>query len=84
MLVVMESLFFFCTSASPYKEVVLEHCHMWDVPPPEEALQSDAERRSYHCALRFTGPITFYAPGNATFTRPNGYFTMLCFTVYCM
>ncbi|XP_070988673.1 uncharacterized protein [Oncorhynchus clarkii lewisi] len=49
-------------SASPYKDVVLEHCHMRDVPPPEEALQSDAERRSYHCALRFTGPITFYAP----------------------
>ncbi|KAK6310991.1 hypothetical protein J4Q44_G00190460 [Coregonus suidteri] len=57
-------------SASPYKDVVLEHCHTQDVPPPEEALQSDAERRSYHCTLRFTGPITFYAPEGSRKKKP--------------
>ncbi|XP_064869656.1 uncharacterized protein LOC115114697 isoform X1 [Oncorhynchus nerka] len=59
-------------SASPYKDVVLEHCHMRDVPPPEEALQSDAESRSYQCALRFTGPITFYAPEGSRKKTPLG------------
>ncbi|XP_055739787.1 uncharacterized protein si:ch211-91p5.3 isoform X2 [Salvelinus fontinalis] len=49
-------------SASSYKDVVLEHCHTRDVPPPEEAVQSDAEGKSYQCTLRFTGPITFYVP----------------------
>ncbi|CAB1317300.1 unnamed protein product [Coregonus sp. 'balchen'] len=49
-------------SASSCKDVVLEHCHTRDVPPPEEAIQSDAEGKSYQCTLRFTGPITFYVP----------------------
>uniref|UniRef100_A0AAZ3RJA2 DRBM domain-containing protein n=1 Tax=Oncorhynchus tshawytscha TaxID=74940 RepID=A0AAZ3RJA2_ONCTS len=49
-------------SASSYKDVVLEHCHTRDVPPPEEAVQSDAEEKTYQCTLRFTGPITFYVP----------------------
>ncbi|CDQ98237.1 unnamed protein product [Oncorhynchus mykiss] len=49
-------------SASSYKDVVLKHCHTRDVPPPEEAVQSDAEEKTYQCTLQFTGPITFYVP----------------------
>ncbi|KAL0966360.1 hypothetical protein UPYG_G00294350 [Umbra pygmaea] len=42
------------------KAAVLKHCETRDVQPPLEAVTVNEEGRSYHCTLRFTGPITFY------------------------